>query len=271
MKPLPGHVLLNLDYKSLEIYISGAHTHDPKLYEYLHDETTDMHRDVACDVYFYKPKELLKRLRTLAKKFSFGATYGAGYKSIAKNQWKGLLAEDKERLKEYGIHNFADFEQHIKVIFDDFWNKKYKQYSLWKRKQWAFYVRNGYYAGHTGFLYNGICNSRQTSNFGIQGDASHLLLQEINFIHRFLKDNNMQARELIQVHDSVVLSAPLEEVPYILEAVRQFIDQLDVFNPWTKGFDFVIEAEQSKVDGNWGEMEVIAKIRRHVIEYAKGA
>jgi len=271
MKPLPGHVMLNMDFKSLEVYCAAAHTGDAKLLEYLHDESTDMHRDMACEIHFYEPKELPSRLRRVAKTFTFGAFYGAGYKSIAKNQWKNYLPEDKARLKLHGVQNFMDFEQHIKRIFDNFWNVKYKQYTRWKRAQWAFYVRNGYFAGHTGFLYNGVCNVRQATNFGVQGDASHILLQEAKFMYWFLKNNNMQAKLISQVHDSLIISAPAEEVPYILEAVRQFLDQLDVINPWTKGLDFVVEAEQSEVDGNWGEMSVIAKVRRHVIEYAKGA
>ena len=55
----------------------------------------------------------------------------------------------------------------------------------------------------------------------------------------------------------------------ILERIRQFLDELDVIYPWTKGFDFVVEAEQSEIDGTWGKCSRVCKDRRNVIEYSE--
>jgi DNA polymerase-1 len=260
MKPLPGHVMLNADFHALEVGVNGCHNHDPNLLVYLHDETTDMHRDVACEINFYEPKDLPKRLRTLAKRGVFGIFYGAGYKSVATNQWKGLLAEDKERLKEHGICNFAEFEAHIKVIFDNFWNNRFQKYTRFKKRQWAFYVKNGYFAGHTGFLYNGICNSRQTSNVGGQGDASHLLLMLTNYVYAYLKKHTMGSKLLAEVHDSLMISCPEEEVTLIYACIHEFLADLPINQPWTKDVDFTIEVEKSEVDGNWFDVKPNVKI-----------
>lgn len=261
LKPREGHLMLSADFKSLEVYCAAAHTRDPKLIEYLHDESTDMHRDVACDIHFYEATELPKRLRTLAKKFVFGAFYGAGYRSIAYNQWQGMIAEDKDRLKSYNIINYDTFEFHIKKIFDYFWNTRFRQYTEWKKRQWAFYVKYGYFIGHTGFMYTGVCNIRQVSNFGIQGDASHLLLQEANFMYKYIRDNNLQSRLIGQVHDSLLISVPPEEVVIITSAMQLFLSELVPNNLWAKGLDFAIEVEASEVDGHWGKMKEIALIR----------
>ena len=261
MKPLPGHVIFNADFKALEVYCSAVTTRDPKLLEYVHDESTDMHRDVACDIHFYSQEDLPKRLRTLAKKFVFACFYGAGYRSITNNQWKGMTQEDKERLKEHGIRNYIDFEKHIQNMFNKFWNVRFKTYTNWKKKQWDFYTNNGYFVGHTGFLYTGVCNKRQTSNFGIQGDATHIMLHMANYLFDYIEDNSLYSRLLITVHDSVLLSCPQEEVPLFEKAIQEFLKTVPVLEPWTKGVDFAVEVETSEIDGDWGHVTPISLIR----------
>lgn len=280
LKPNKGHVMLNVDFKSLEVFVSAAHTwavHDPNnpslegtLKRYLVDESADMHRDIASMVYFFSPEEITKDLRNRSKKVTFGATYGSMHKSLAHNQWKDCTPEDKAHLAENGIKNYEDFTQHMYNIWWDFWNVRFYEYMIWKKRVWAFYVKYGYFIGLTGFMYTAPdLDDRKTSNFGIQGDASHILLYLANEMHDFLKANNMESLQIAQVHDSLMFSAAPEEVPAILERIRQFLDELDVIYPWTKGFDFVVEAEQSEIDGTWGSVQEFAKIRRNVIEYSE--
>ena len=75
-----GMVILNMDFKSLEVYTAGAHTwmvHDENnpstegtLKFYLDDPSTDMHRDIAAEIYMIDPKEVSKDLKGRTKKFN---------------------------------------------------------------------------------------------------------------------------------------------------------------------------------------------------------
>lgn len=270
MKPHKGHVMLNADFRALEVFGAACYTHDNNLITYLSDEKTDMHRDVACDIHFYKPEDLPKRLRSVAKAFTFAAFYGSGYKSIAHNQWKNLLPEDKERLKQYDIKNFDDFEGHIKEMFDRFWFVRFRKYAAWRRKQWNFYTKYGYVVGHTGFLYTGVMNARQVSNFPIQGPSAHILLRLSNHVRKFIKENGFESKPLAEVHDSLMLSCPEHEVPPIYHCIHEFLKGLPVSEPWTSGLNFEVEVEKSAVDGNWGEVKPDVKITgREIIQLEK--
>ena len=84
--------MLNMDFKSLEVYTAGAHTwmvHDVNnpstegtLKFYLDDPSTDMHRDIAAEIYMIDPSEVSKDLRSRTKKFTFGNMYGSGINAL---------------------------------------------------------------------------------------------------------------------------------------------------------------------------------------------
>ena len=182
LKPHKGHIMLNMDFKSLEVYTSAAHTwaiHDKSnldlegtLKKYLVNPDSDMHKDMAC-VYFLEPEEVTKELRSRVKRVTFGITYGSGAKSLAHNQWKFCTAEDKAHLAEHGINNYEDFVVHMQNILWRFWNVRFKEYGEWKKRVWSFYVKYGYFVGLTGFLYLAPdVSERGALNFSIQGDSA---------------------------------------------------------------------------------------------------
>lgn len=267
-KPHKGQVLLAADFKSLEVFVSSAHTGDRNLTTYLQDPSTDMHRDIACQVYFYTADELESRVRSNAKKIVFGWFYGAGYKSAAIGQWMIMTAKDRAQLAKNGITNYPEFEAHMKKIFDHFWGVRFRDYTVWKEQQWQFYVENGYFLGKTGFWYTGICNPRQVSNFPIQGDASHLLLYLVIHMRKWLLSKpEMKSKLIGEIHDSLIFSAEDNEVPAILQEMSNWLATLPSSFPWTSGLNFAIEAERSEVDGNMYEMHEFAFITPHGVEW----
>jgi len=278
LKPQKGTRMLNMDFKSLEVYTAGGHTwmvHDPSnsslegtLKYYLDDPTTDMHRDIAAEIYMIDPSEVSKDLRNRVKKFTFGSTYGAGVKSLAHNQWKNMLPEERKHLAENSIITYDDFVIHVGKIYWRFWNVRFKEYGIWKELVWEFYKKYGYFCGMTGFLYTAPdLNERNCLNYQNQGDASHILLAMMNYVNRQLKAYGKKSSLLAQVHDSLMGSVYDDEVPFIFSVVHEFSSNLDVLYPFTKGFDFLVECELSAIDGSWGDVEPVAKIDRHGVVY----
>lgn len=278
LKPHFGHKMLNMDFKSLEVYTSGAHTwmvHDKNnksvegtLKRYLDDLTADMHRDIASEIFMVSPEEITKDQRNRSKKFTFGTTYGAGVNSRAHNQWKDMTSQEKAHLAENGIKNYEDFVNHIRQIDYNFWNVRFKEYGIWKRRIWEFYVKYGYFVGMTGFLYTAPdLNERNCLNFGSQGDSAHILLSMANFVNAELKKHKLQSRLICQVHDSLMISVIDSEIPFIFSKVSEFLKNLYKLYPFTEGFNYMIECELSETNGNWGEVEVMAMIDGNKITY----
>ena len=49
--PRPGHQLLEVDFKSIEVKVNACYNKDTTLLNYVTDPTTDMHRDMAIQIF----------------------------------------------------------------------------------------------------------------------------------------------------------------------------------------------------------------------------
>jgi hypothetical protein len=88
--PRPGHQLLEIDYSGLEVHISCCYHKDPTMLKYINDPTTDMHRDMAKQLFkidqFDKNIPSHYTLRQAAKNgFVFPEFYGSYWKNCAAN------------------------------------------------------------------------------------------------------------------------------------------------------------------------------------------
>jgi hypothetical protein len=188
--PRPGHQLVEIDFKQLEVRIAATYCEDQKL---IHDVLEgDMHRDMACEIFKiknYNPEDKThKVLRNAAKNgFVFPEFYGDFYKNCAVNlaynwgqlskinNWKkgqGIEFEKgylSDHLIANGFKNLWQFTEHLKDIEYMFWNRRYKTYTKWKESWWQEYQRSGYFESKTGFVYRGVMNRKEAINYPIQG------------------------------------------------------------------------------------------------------
>ncbi len=79
--PRLGHQLLELDYSGLEVCIAACYHQDPTMIKYIKDPASDMHADMAKQIFFIKDfdkkHKSLKELRYYAKNgFVFPQFYG---------------------------------------------------------------------------------------------------------------------------------------------------------------------------------------------------
>ena len=180
--PKPGHQLLEIDYSGVEVRLGECYHHDPVMRKYIEDPTSDMHGDMACQIFMLdkldKSIPSNKMMRQAAKNgFVFPQFYGDYYVNCAENiacKWcelsKGKWGEGEgieyngkhisDHLIVNGINSFARFVDHIKAIEDDFWNRRFKVYNRWKDKWWEAYQKNGFVNMYTGFRCSGIMRKK---------------------------------------------------------------------------------------------------------------
>jgi len=91
--PHPGHHLVEIDFSTLEVRIAYCNHKDPVMFKYLTDKSTDMHRDMAMQLFcmdLWDPA-YKKTLRDSAKnQFVFPEFYGSVYFQCAKNIWERM-------------------------------------------------------------------------------------------------------------------------------------------------------------------------------------
>lgn len=289
--PRKGHQLMELDYSQLEVRIAAAYHKDPTMLNYIKDKSTDMHRDMAQQIFKlkkYNPADKShSHLRNATKNgFVFPAFYGDYYVGFAKSltsfkwmglpqdrKWKksdGFLFEGKpigRHMIKHGIDHLGlpkyeqgkrteeptGFAQHLQTIENHFWNKRFSVYNKWKEDWWQQYLKDGYFYNKTGFTFQGVMNKRDAVNYPIQSSAFHVLLKSLIEGTQAMLNDRWKTRFIGQIHDSLVLDVHPSEVDHVA-AVMKMIMTLDIrkFFPWIN-VPLEIEGEICGIDEPWSK------------------
>lgn len=235
-------VLVENDFKGIEVALSAAYHHDPNFISYITTPGKDMHRDIAAQIYMLEPEEVSKEARYGAKnKFVFPQFYGDFYVACARNMWewidKGKLTGPdgeslKEHLKQQGIKKLGacdpeskpvkgTFEFHMREVEQDFWNNRFRVYGQWRKDWFSEYQENGYFDMLSGFRVYGTFSRNQVTNAPIQGSAFHCLLWSLIQVNRRLRKHKLRSKVVGQIHDSLIGDVLIDELSDYLGIVEQ--------------------------------------------------
>ncbi len=261
LRPHPGHHFVELDFKSIEVGVSCCYHRDPRMIEYCRDPNTDMHRDMACEIFFREiedftqdhMKKLLKDERFMAKNgFVFPQFYGDYYGNNAIAIWDMASDSTKAHLADHGIVSLKDMTAHMQRIEQAFWTDRFPVYAEWKEENWRRYQERGVIDFYTGFRCEGIFSRNQTNNLATQGTAFHVNLETIDYMLTAMAGRESKA--LGQIHDSVEMSVPPHEVELLYGVVGEALVKLeDRWSDWLVT-PLVVEAEIGPVDAPWPEI-----------------
>jgi len=267
-----NHRIVEVDYSGAEIGGAACYHKDPNMLKYIKNDKLDMHGDMARQIYYCSKKQMTSDIRYCGKnKFIFPEFYGDWYLSCAKSLWAaigemnletsdgiGLIKHLRRNgIKELGACNPKErpvagtFENHLKEIEDDFWNRRFKVYGQWKEDWWDAYLSKGYFDTLTGFRIDGEMNRKEVINYPIQGTAFHWLLWSLIRVQKKLNKYKMKSKIIGQIHDSIVGDVHKKELQNYLEICQQVMT-VDVRKHWPWIIvPLGIEAEVTPVGGNW--------------------
>jgi hypothetical protein len=272
--PRKGRYLAEVDMSGAEVRVSSCYNLDPILIKYITDSSTDMHRDTAVQMFFLSKEEVDKKSsRDWCKnRFVFPEFYGSVYFQCAPHIWEECSLEKHkipgsqesiiERLKKHGIKELGacnpkqkpkpgTFEYHVKKVEESFWNERFKVYTEWKNRWWRSYLKRGYFDFKTGFRCEGIFERNDVLNYAIQGGAFHCLLWGIIKLQKWLNKYKMKTLIVGEIHDSVVLDIPEDEIDDVLSKVQKIITE-DLPKAWDWLIvPLAVEVEVSDKDQSW--------------------
>jgi uracil-DNA glycosylase family 4 len=264
--PRPGNKIIEYDYKGVEVSIGACVHKDPNMITYILDESTDMHRDTAMDLFFRTEKTILKEERQTAKNgMVFPAFYGSSsfvnkksgetVGNITKGIWEQLGEETFQHLRDNGIKNIEQFQKHVEQIENVFWGERFEVYSEWKNEVYEQYRKDGYVDLLSGFRCYGPMKKTEVCNYPIQGAAFHCLLWTVNHVNDLIHRVSGRSHLIGQVHDCIVVDCHPDdesEVDNIIktwgtEKIREYWDWIIV--------PLKIEKERTQLNGSWAEIE----------------
>jgi DNA polymerase-1 len=211
--PAPGWKFVVADYSQIELRLMAHLSGDPAFSEAFR-KGEDIHRQTASLIFGVPVADVTPEMRGRAKTINFGTIYGQGpfalsrQLDITQDEAKAFIAEYFRRFA--GVRVFLD--RQVEVARE----KGYVE-TLFGRRRYIPEVRDRNFNVRA-------FGERQAQNAPLQGSAADLIKIAMVRIHRALAEAGFAARLLLQVHDELVLEAPLDEVARVAGLVQQHME-----------------------------------------------
>lgn len=206
--PDEGCLFLSADYSQIELRLMAHFSQDEHMLAAFR-EGQDIHAATAARIYGLPIEQISKDQRRNAKTANFGIIYGISAFGLAQ-QLDCSRTEAKQLIDDY----FAAFPRVIQYIESQKELARQRGYAetLFGRKRYLPDIHSQ----------NATVRSfaeRNAVNAPIQGTAADIIKMAMVSIHRRLKEENLKAQMIMQVHDELNFNVPLEEVDRVREKV----------------------------------------------------
>jgi DNA polymerase-1 len=207
------YVLLSADYSQIELRIIAAISEDKEMMAAF-NQGIDIHAATAAKVYNVALDAVTPEMRRNSKSVNFGIIYGVSAFGLSENL-RIPRGEAKMLIDNY-FTQYPAIKQYMENQVKFAQKNGYVQ-TLWGRKRWLKDI-NSSNAVVRGFA------ERNAINMPIQGTAADMIKLAMISIHKAFKEQNLQSRMLLQVHDELVFDAHRSELdiikPLILDLMR---------------------------------------------------
>ena len=225
-----NHVILAADYSQIELRIIASLANELNMINAFNNGE-DIHSSTASKIFGIAVENISKEQRSQAKTVNFGIIYGVSA--------FGLSSQTSLTRKE------------SKIIIDAYY-ESYPGLKNFINKQINFARENGYVEtilGRRRYLRdinsrNSIVRSaseRNAVNAPIQGSAADIIKLAMININKRLKNEKLETKMMLQVHDELVFETPKEEIQKCVKIIRHEMENV---------FDLKVKL---KVDINYGK------------------
>lgn len=212
-----GWSLFAADYSQIELRVLAHMSEDEKLMQAF-KEGADIHRSTAADVFGVEVDDVTAEMRDAAKAVNFGIIYGISDYGLSQN-----LNIPRKEAAEFIDKYLSSFPGVKKYMHDIVESAKKQGYvtTLMNRRRYLPEIKS------SNFNVRSFAE-RTAMNTPIQGSAADIIKQAMIDMSKRLKEEGLETRMLLQVHDELIFEAPAHEleklekiVPEVMEAAIQ--------------------------------------------------
>ena len=195
-----GHVLVDADYSQIELRVLADIANDENMRQAFLDNT-DIHTVTASQV-FSMPKEMVTPvMRSRAKAVNFGIVYGIGAFSLSKDI--GVTnKEASEYIKSY-LRHYCGVDSYMKSVIENARLTGFVETIFGRRRYLPELTASNHMTRAFG--------ERVARNMPIQGTAADIIKIAMIRVDERLKREGMESRLILQVHDELIVEAPMHE------------------------------------------------------------
>ena len=216
----PGHVLVGADYSQIELRLLAHMSGDPGLINAF-NSGEDIHRHTASEV-FHTPLELVTReQRSAAKAVNFGIVYGISDFGLARNL--NIPVKVAGSYIDMYLDRYPGVRAYMKESVEKAKSCGYAQTLYGRRRPLPELKSSNYNTRNFG--------ERVAMNMPIQGSAADIIKIAMVRVYAALKEKGLAARLILQIHDELLVDAPLEEaemVKHMMEDTMEHVAELKV-------------------------------------------
>ena len=219
--PADGNMFINADYSQFELRLAAVMAGEQSMIDDFNSDT-DIHAKTAAEVYGVPLDDVTPAQRRRAKVVNFGVLYGMGQHGLAAAAHMSY-AEAQHFIDEYyRMHpNLkAYMENTIQKAHDDGFVE-----TLFGRRRWTPDVKSSNFAVRN-------AAERAAANMPIQGTEADLMKLAMIKVQQLLDRDYPKARQILQIHDSILVECPRTETKAIaallVDAMEQVYPKLGV-------------------------------------------
>ena len=208
--PDPGFIFVDADYSQIELRVLAHMSGDENLIQ-AYREAQDIHRLTASQVFHVPFDEVTSLQRRNAKAVNFGIVYGIS--SFGLSQDLSISRSEAAEYIEKYFQTYPKIKEFLDRMVADAKEKGYSETLFGRRRPIPELSSSNFMQRSFG--------ERVAMNAPIQGTAADIIKIAMNRVYNRLKDENLQSRLVLQVHDELLVEAKEEEVEQVSAILRE--------------------------------------------------
>lgn len=227
-----GKKLIGIDYSQIELRLLAHFSQDSVLVDaFKHDK--DIHMQTAIALF---GEEEAKSKRSVAKTVNFGLLYGMGQKKLSETI--GTTTKEAKEIIEKYFESFPTVRSYFRSIVDSSKEFGYVETLLKRRRYFDYENATPMFKA---------AYERESVNSVFQGSASDLIKLSMNQIDRVIKDERLNAKMLLQIHDELIFEVDENEAESLGNRFKDIMENIMVLKIPLKA--------SMNIGSNWGELK----------------
>ena len=227
-----GKKLIGIDYSQIELRLLAHFSQDKILVDaFKHDK--DIHLQTAIALF---GEEEAASKRSVAKTVNFGLLYGMGQKKLSDTL--GITTKEAKGIIERYFESFPSIKTYFRSIVDS--SKEYGYVETLLKRRRYFDYENATPMFKAAF-------ERESVNSLFQGSASDLIKLSMNKIYQVIKEENLDAKMLLQIHDELIFEVDETQAEILGNRFKEIMENIMELNIPLKA--------SMNIGNNWGELK----------------
>lgn len=205
-----GKVLLDADYSQIELRVMAHLSGDKNMIDaFVSGE--DIHTSTAAQVFDMPPVMVTSEMRSAAKAVNFGIIYGIGAFSLSKDI-NTSVAQAKKYIQDY-LAKYPKVDRFMEDAVEQGKNLGYVSTMFGRRRRIPELSSSNKMLQAAG--------KRIAMNTPVQGTAADLIKIAMVNVYKRLREENLEAELILQVHDELIVEASLKDADRAAEILKE--------------------------------------------------